>query len=216
MYKFIDRKSKEKDEEIIMLIIVSGSSGVGKNTVLNELFKKYPNYKNLVSCTTRGIREGEVEGLYYNYLTKEEFLKLHSQGEFAEYEEIHGNYYGMRIKDIDEAIKSEEIYIKDLGVEGAQNMQAIAGKENLLSIFIDAPKEVLRERLEGRGETQIDLRLSRYDYEHQYIKNYDYVVQNIDLLECVQEVDSVIKHYKMKKKREIECTKKGCEQCLGK
>lgn len=181
-----------------MLIIVSGSSGVGKNTVLNELFKNNPQYKNLVSCTTRGIREGEVEGLYYHYLTKEEFLDLNNKGEFAEYEEIHGNYYGTRIKDIQEAINSKQIYIKDLGVEGAQNMQAIAGKQNILCIFIDASKDVLRERLIGRGETQIDLRLSRYDYEHQYIKNYDHIVENIDLQTCVQEVKNLIENNKKK------------------
>ena len=199
-----------------MLVIVSGSSGVGKNTVLNELFKKNPKYKNLVSCTTRGIRDGEVEGLYYHYLTKEEFMELNSKGEFAEFEEIHGNYYGVRISDIENAIQSNDIYIKDLGVEGAQNMQAIAGRENLLCIFIDASKEILRERLIGRGETQIDLRLSRYDYEHQYIKNYDYVVQNIELDECVKEVDSIIKHKNLNKKSVKETKKKGYEQCLGK
>lgn len=199
-----------------MLVIVSGSSGVGKNTVLNELFKKNPKYKNLVSCTTRGIREGEVEGLYYHYLTKEEFLELNSKGEFAEYEEIHGNYYGMRISDIEKAIQSDDIYIKDLGVEGTQNMQAIAGRENLLCIFIDASKEILRERLIGRGETQIDLRLSRYDYEHQYVQNYDHVIQNIELDECVKDVNSIIKHYQLRKKVGKETKKKGVEQCQEK
>ena len=191
-----------------MFVIVSGSSGVGKNTVLNNIFEKDKSMKNLVSYTTRAMRNGEYDGLYYHYVTKDEFLKLYDANEFAEMEEIHGNYYGTKFSDIENAVQSSDIYVKDLGVEGAKNMQAIVGKENVLCVFIDAPKEVLRERLIGRGEKEIDLRLSRYDYEHQYLDIYDYVVQNIDLETCVNEVYSLIKNYKKK-----EITVKESEKC---
>ena len=142
-----------------MLVIFSGSSGVGKNTVIEELKKRNKKVKGLISCTTRQIREGEIKDVNYHYLTKEEFLEKFNQGELAEMEEIHGNYYGMAFEDLENAIKSNDIIIKDLGVEGTLNVKNVLPKEQVLYIFIDAPREVLRERLTHRGETQIDLRL---------------------------------------------------------
>ncbi len=187
-----------------MFVIVSGSSGVGKNTILNELFKLDSNIKNFVSYTTRDMREGEIDGVHYHFLSKPEFQKLNEQGKFCEVEEIHGNYYGCQIEDILHAIDSDQILIKDLGVEGAQNLEKIFGQDKIVTIFIDAPRDVLRQRLIDRGEKALELRLSRYDYEHTFVSNYDYVVQNIDLAQSVKQVLSIIREHQFQKKEQCQ------------
>ncbi len=181
-----------------MFILVSGSSGVGKNTVLNEVYKRKKEVKPFITYTTRKIREGEINGIHYHFIDKDEFLSRYEQGKFCEMEEIHGNYYGSQMQDIEEAIYGDKILIKDLGVEGVKNLIDILGKENVITIFIDAPKEVLKQRLESRGEKEIELRLSRYDYEHTFLNQYDYIVENIDLNDCVEEILEIIENHKKK------------------
>ena len=183
-----------------MFVIFSGSSGVGKNTVINELMKNNKNIKFFVSCTTRDMRPGEVKDVNYHYFTKEEFLKMYENHELAEYEEIHGNYYGARIEDILNAVNSEDIVIKDIGVEGNRNMRELLGKDKVLSIFIDAPKEVLLERLKGRGDAidNIELRMKRYDYEHTFMQDYEFIVQNDVVEDCAKRIQKILDNYKKK------------------
>lgn len=187
-----------------MFVIFSGSSGVGKNTVINELMKNNKNIKFFVSCTTRDMRPGEVKDVNYHYFTKEEFLKMYEKHELAEYEEIHGNYYGARIEDIMSAVESDDIVIKDMGVEGNKNMREVLGKGKVLSIFIDAPKEVLLERLKGRGDAEdnIALRMQRYDYEHTFMQDYDFVVQNDIVEDCANRIQKILDNAKKKEKNQ--------------
>lgn len=190
-----------------MLVLVSGVSGAGKSTVINKLMEKNKNYRRFASCTTRDMRPGEVDGVSYFFLNKEQFLEYDKQGKFAEIEEIHGNYYGSLVKDIQNAISGKDVVIKDIGVEGLANIRQIVGEENVLSIFIDVPKDVLRARLTDRGETQIDLRLSRYEYEHEekFLKLYNNIVQNINLDDCVKEFEVLIKNFQKKMKHKENC-----------
>lgn len=183
-----------------MFVIFSGSSGVGKNTVINELMKNNKNIKFFVSCTTRDIRPGEVKDVNYHYFTKEEFLKMYDNHELAEYEEIHGNYYGARIEDVLSAVDSCDVVIKDMGVEGNKNMRSVLGKGKVLSIFIDAPKDVLLERLRGRGDAEenIQLRMKRYDYEHTFMNDYDFIVQNDKVEDCAEKIQKIIDDFKKK------------------
>lgn len=198
-----------------MLVLVSGSSGVGKNTVLNEVFKKSKDVKPLVSFTTRNIRPGEINGVNYHFVDKPTFQKMKDEDKFFEVEEIHGNFYGCDTASIQNAVDSDYVFIKDLGVEGVVNLRKLLGRENVVTIFVDAPKDVLRERLISRGEKEIDLRLSRYDYEHTYISDYNYKVQNIDLQECVDEVWDIINQEKCKKKVVAKGDKGVSENELG-
>lgn len=185
-----------------MFVIFSGSSGVGKNTVINKLMENNKKIKFFVSCTTRDIRPGEVRDVNYHYFTKEEFLKMYNNHELAEYEEIHGNYYGARIEDILSAVNSDDIVIKDMGVEGNKNMREVLGKDKVLSIFIDAPKDVLLERLRGRGDAEdnIQLRMQRYDYEHTFMNDYDFVVQNDIVEDCAKKIQNILDKAKKKDK----------------
>lgn len=172
-----------------MFLILSGSSGVGKNTVINALKVQDKRFQQFVTYTTRQMREGEIDGVNYHFVTKETFMDMVNAGDICEYELIHGNYYGSSLSEIDSKLKQGYILIKDIGVEGQENLKKIlSDKYNVKSIFLTAPKEVLIERLIGRGETQIELRMSRYDYEQEFIPKFDKVINNFELQDTVNQI----------------------------
>lgn len=188
-----------------MFIILSGSSGVGKNTVMNELFARNKKIKPFVSYTTRNMREGEKDGVNYHYVTKEQFQELRNKGKFCEVEEIHSNFYGSNFDDIYSGLSGENIVIKDIGVEGAINLRRLfKNNDNVVTIFLTAPKDVLIERLQNRGEQQIELRMKRYDYEHTFLNQYDYVINNDNLENTIAKIFEIIdKHnYKIQNKEQ--------------
>lgn len=184
-----------------MLVIISGSSGVGKNTVINELLKNNSNLKLLKTCTTRKPRPGEMESpnCPYYFLTKEEFDQKIKEDKFAEVEEVHETFRGMLKSSLDEIVKGEHDYIKDIGVLGQVNLKRLLeNRAEVLSIFLTAPKKVLIERLKGRGEADIDLRISRMEFEESYKKNYDLIIRNIDLEKTLQRIQKAIQKFKSK------------------
>lgn len=186
----------------VVLILLSGCSGVGKNTVIKELLKRNPNTLRMIkTCTTRQPRQGEDrENGPYHYLTREEFDQKIKNGEFFEYEEIHKNFYGVLKQSIEEVVKGEYDYIKDIGVLGQINLKReVEPRAKVLSIFLTAPKKVLIERLKGRGEHDIDLRLSRMEFELSYLHNYDVQIENIHLHKTVPKIEKIIQKAKKKK-----------------
>jgi len=185
-----------------MLIILSGCSGVGKNTVIKELLKRNENtLKFLKTCTTRQPRENEdKENGPYHYLTKEGFDKKIKNDEFFEHEEIHKNFYGTLKQSIEDIILNKYDYIKDVGVLGQINLaRELSQKAKVLSIFLTAPKKVLIERLKNRGEADIDLRLSRMDFEMSYLHNYNFVIENLHLEKTVKKIEKLILKTKKQK-----------------
>ena len=115
----------EKGEKIKMFIMLAGSSGVGKNTLINDLKPKNSSVVLMPTLTTRAMRAGEVEGNPFYYLTKEEFEDKVKAGELFEHELIHGNFYGSSKIIFNEYLKSGKILMKDIGVEGAINLSRI-------------------------------------------------------------------------------------------
>ena len=187
-----------------MLIIISGSSGVGKNTVINALLERHQNLKLLKTCTTRPARVGEEESPYcpYYFLTKEEFDQKNNNDEFAEVEEVHQTFRGMLKSSLDEIQNGQFDYIKDIGVLGQINLKRLLkNKAPVLSIYLTAPKEVLIERLKGRGEMDIDLRISRMEFEESYKHNYDLIIENIVLEKTIKKIENAIAKYKKQKNK---------------
>lgn len=139
----------------------------------------------------------------YLYLTKEEFEDKIKNGEMFEYEEIHENFYGMLKSSVDEIKKKENHFIKDIGVLGQINLKrALKSKVEVLSIFLTAPKEELIKRLKARGDHDIDLRMSRMEFELGYAKNYDYVIENNNLDKTIKKIEALIKkHEKIEQKK---------------
>lgn len=167
-----------------MFIILTGSSGVGKNTVITEIEKRHSNFRLMPTYTTREKRLKEVDGYPFYYITKDEFQQKIKDGELIEYEHIHNNFYGSSYKILKDNLKEDIVLIKDLGIEGAQNLTLkISNITPVKKIFLTTTKHELKKRLKGRGEKQIKLRLKRYKREQREINKFDYIIHNYDLNE---------------------------------
>lgn len=178
-----------------MFIILSGCSGVGKNTVIRELIKRNKNIKTYKTCTTRpNVRAEEQVNSDYIHLTREEFQDKINKGELFEFEEIHGNFYGT-LKESVELMKVQNL-IKDIGVEGQISFVKNLPKEiDVVSIFLYAPKDELVKRLTARGEQEIEKRMKRFEYENELSKNYDYIIDNYDLEKTLAKIEDIIEKH---------------------
>ena len=180
-----------------MLVLLSGVSGAGKDTIKKELIKRMENVESLPSFTSRLPREGEIEGEIYHFVSKEEFERMINDGELYEYDIHHENYYGTSKKLMNEKIQSGKIIVKDIDVNGTENLIKLLKNEvKLITIFLRVPKEVLKERLEKRTDNpnpkDIELRLNRFDYEESKIDIYDYVIKNNDLEKTISIIMTII------------------------
>ena len=174
-------------------IVISGPSGVGKGTICNKLFNELNAWYS-VSTTTREPREGEVDGVNYYFVSKEEFEKKIKDGEFLEYNVYNGNYYGTSKKIVLEKMEEGVNVFSEIDVNGAHNIKKIF--PDALLIYIAPPSmEALRERLMSRGtesEDMIDERLKIAEKEMQEVDFYDYVVINDVLEVATKEVKDII------------------------
>ena len=120
-----------------MLVLLSGVSGAGKDTIKKELIKRMDNVISLPSYTTRPMREGDVAGQTYNFVTKEEFEEMINNGEFYEYNLHHENYYGTSRKLMNEKIQSGKIIVKDIDVNGVENLIHLLKQDTkVITIFL--------------------------------------------------------------------------------
>ena len=182
-----------------MLVILSGVSGAGKDTIKKELINRMENVISLPSFTSRKPRNDEEEGVQYHFITKEQFKEKIKNGEFYEYDIHHENYYGTSRKLMNEKIKSGKIIVKDIEVNGTENLMKILKNETkLVTIFLKVDKEELKRRLVNRGdnlsEAEMQLRLDRLEYEESKIGLYDYVIKNDDLEKTIQIVKTIIEN----------------------
>lgn len=176
------------------LVVVSGFAGTGKGTVMKELLGRYDSYALSISATTRNPRPGEVDGREYFFKTKEEFEQMIADNEFVEHACYVGNYYGTPKKYVQEQLAAGKDVILEIEIQGALNIKSQF--PDALLLFIAPPSaDVLKSRLVGRGtETAevIEQRLARAVEESKGIENYDYLVVNDDLDECVENVHQMI------------------------
>jgi len=180
------------------LIILSAPSGSGKTTLCRALQRRDESIRFSVSCTSRTKRKGEINGVDYTFLTDQEFKKRIENGEFAEWEQIHGNYYYGTLKAILEAaIQHQELLLLELDVKGAMSIKNIYS-EKTLSIFVEPPSmDDLYTRLVKRGtdsEERIAKRLERLTAELEYKSNFDHHIINDDVKNAVDEIMNIIQH----------------------
>lgn len=177
-----------------MFVILTGSSGVGKNTIIKELTKDNANIVMMPTFTTRDKRPGEVEGYPYFYISKEEFQSKIKNNEFIEYEHIHNNFYGSSFSVFNDYITKGKVLIKDIGVEGAQNLCfKLADKTDIVKIFLTTKhKSDLKNRLKGREEKQIKLRLKRYKYEQKQKNKFDFIIYNQSIKTTLDSINTII------------------------
>lgn len=177
-----------------MLLVISGPSGTGKGTIIEQLMKADDNLVFSVSATTRAPRPGEVDGVHYHFMTVERYRELVAQNAFVEHAEVHGNLYGTLKSEVNERLARGEDVVLDIDVQGALNV--IGSGIECVSIFILPPSlKVLRERLTGRGtETpeQVERRLHNAIEEITHKDKYQYKVINDDLDTAIRTVQTII------------------------
>ena len=183
-------------------IIVSGPSGVGKSTVCGKVRENMPDLKFSISCTTRQPRTGEVDGVHYYFITREEFEKRIANDEFIEYARVFDNIYGTLASEVIERVRRGEDVFLDIDVQGALQIRAAAEKNELLKkvcefVLLAPPSfEILENRLRSRATDsaeQIEMRLAKAKHELSFYRHYDYVVVNDDLDKAVCDVESIIR-----------------------
>ena len=166
------------------ILILSGPSGCGKSTLLKEVYKDIDDYYFSISTTTRAPRVGEVNGVDYFFVTKEEFEKDINNGDFLEYAKVHDNYYGTSLKPIKKALDESKLVIFDIDVQGHEIVRT---KLNSIttSVFITTPSlEVLETRLNSRNTDSLEIiekRIKNAKGEVEYFQDYDYLIINDDL-----------------------------------
>ena len=184
------------------LIIFSGPSGSGKDTVLNELLQKHDDVKLSISATTRKPRGNEVDGVHYYFISKEDFEKKIDDNEMLEYAVYGDNYYGTPKAPVDKWLTEGKTVILKIEVQGAEKIRKMYPEA--LSIFIMPPSlKVLEKRIRGRQsekEEDIIKRLSIAKNELERACEYDFAVINDDLDDAVEDVASIIKAEKLRYK----------------
>lgn len=178
-----------------LLIVVSGFSGAGKGTLMNALLAEYPDeYALSISATTRQPRPGEEEGVSYFYKTTEHFEKMIAQDELIEYARYVDNYYGTPKTYVEERLKEGKDVILEIEIQGALKVKE--KYPDTLLLFVTPPTaSELRHRLISRGTESpevIESRLKRAVEEAEYMEQYDYLIVNDKLEQCVEELHQVI------------------------
>ena len=179
-----------------LLIVISGPSGVGKGTIVNRLLES-GNYALSISCTTRQMRKGEVEGKSYFFITDEEFLKSVKENGFLEYSKHFEHYYGTPRKFVENQLKTHDV-ILEIEPNGALQVKE-SHPEAILIMIVPPDEQALRSRLIGRGTEsmeEIERRIARMEYELSKKDLYDYAIVNDDLDECVEKLENLIKELK--------------------
>lgn len=176
------------------LFVYSGSSGVGKGTIMQRILEADPNLRLSVSDTTRARRTGEIAGVHYNYVSREEFDRKVAQDGFLEHAEYCGNCYGTPKAQVESMLSEGYDVLLEIEVQGGLNIMNKVS--DCVSIFILPPDvETLERRLRKRGtetEAQIKRRLETAMYEISFANKYEYNVVNGDLDKAVEDVLAII------------------------
>lgn len=176
------------------LYVISGSSGVGKGTVIKEFLNKHPEFKLSISCTTRKKRDGEEHGVNYFFLSKEEFANCVQNGEFLEWAEFSGNCYGTKKSFVEKTLQNGDNLILEIDTKGALNVKKIMPEAVL--IFILPPSiEELEARLRGRHtetEEAIQKRLASIKTEIENSQYFDYKIVNDTVNNAVTKIEDIV------------------------
>ncbi len=177
------------------LIVVSGPSGVGKDTVLEEVFARDPSLRRSVSYTTRPPRPGETDGHPYTFVNQKTFLNMIDREEFLEFATVYGHLYGTSLRRVREAIAEGDDVVLKIDVQGAARVRDRLGAEPLFIFLLPPSPEELRRRLFDRGAddtSSLEVRWANAVNELAEQGKYDHRVVNDDVPRAAQEILSII------------------------
>jgi len=184
------------------IIVISGPSGSGKSTLIRELFEKFDNLTFSVSYTTRKIRNGEQEGINYNYVSEETFKNMIDNDKFVEWASVYGKYYGTAWEEIKKKSEKDNILILDIDIQGAKKIKEKFNEA--LMVLISPPSfSELKKRLvnrEKRNDEDIRNRLAISLSELKEYQIYDNIIINDDLEKAKLTLNSIVRAYKSRTK----------------
>ena len=193
-----------------LLIVISSPSGAGKTSVCKMILDNDTRIKISISATTRKARQNEINGIDYNFISRDDFQKKIKDNQFLEYAEVFDNFYGSLIKDVERITNIKKDVLFDIDWQGTQQLYQ-SKPSNLVSIFILPPsRSEIENRLKqreldsGDDDSIIDQRMSKFKDEISHWVEYDYVVVNKNLDTCVQEVLNIINAERKKRHRQID------------
>lgn len=177
------------------LFVISGSSGVGKGTVIKGFLKRNPDFALSISHTTRSEREGEVNGINYYFVSKQEFQQSIKNDEFLEWAEFSGNYYGTKKESVKKLLNENKNIILEIDTQGA--LQIKEKMPEAVLIFIAPPSyQDLEFRLRNRNTESEEAISKRLDFVKLEIRNseyFDYKIINDEINTAIEELEKVIK-----------------------
>lgn len=189
-----------------ILFIITSPSGGGKGTLIKEILRTTENISYSVSFTTRKMREGEIHGKDYFFVSPDEFENLVRQGDFLEFANVHGNFYGTLQRQVKMETESGRDIILEIDVQGAESVKA--KMPEAVSVFILPPSfEVLRQRLVSRrteSEADLQIRLNNAKTEVKYFNRFDYVIINKEKIKAAENLRSVIAAERLRSVRQTE------------
>lgn len=176
------------------LVILSGPSGVGKDTLINAWKVRNARVERVVAYTTRDPRPGEADGIDYHFVSPHEFREKAEKGDFLEWKQVHGNFYATPLTDMNAMLEAGKIAILKIDVQGALDVMEL--RKDALSIFILPPStEELEHRIRSRAQDaphEIEKRLQNARDELAESDKYQFRVVNDDLMECIDLLETIV------------------------
>lgn len=180
------------------ILLISGPSGSGKSTLIKRLIVEFGDELYFsISSTTREMREGETDGVNYHFISESEFRAGIDRGEFLEWANVHGKFYGTSLKAVMSELERGKTVLFDIDVQGYEIVRGKVPRSELASVFITTPSlSELRVRLQARGsnaDTDIALRLQNAQEEMKRLGEYDYLIINDRLEQAYENFRSIYK-----------------------
>lgn len=189
-----------------LMFILSSPSGAGKTTLAERLLTKDGEMVLSISATTRQRRPGEAHGKDYFFVSEDEFKRMRDNGEFMEWANVFGHYYGTPRSLVEDTLRQGRDVLFDIDWQGAQQLDEVAG-EDVVKVFILPPsREELERRLRRRAQDPEDVvqkRMAKADAEMSHWAEYDYVIVNYDLDESEELLRSILFAERLKRRRQI-------------
>jgi guanylate kinase len=189
-----------------LMFILSSPSGAGKTTLADRLLKTDGELVLSISATTRPRRPGETHGHDYFFVSEEEFTRMRDNGEFLEWANVFGNFYGTPRARVEETLRVGKDVLFDIDWQGAQQLDEVAG-EDVVKVFILPPsRDELERRLRRRAQDPEDVvqkRMAKADAEMSHWAEYDYVIVNYDLDQSESLLRSILFAERLKRRRQV-------------
>lgn len=194
---------KIKNDQRVVLLVISGPSGAGKGTLVKKLIHSVSSLNLSVSITTRKPRAKEVNGRDYIFVDEKYFQKGIKKGEFLEWAKVHGDYYGTPYKGVKESFKKGKDLVLEIDVQGAIQVKKKINSAVLIFVMPSSLMELKKRLIKRHTETPdlIKKRMQDAKEEIKYLKHYDYLVYNDNLQDAIQELKAIYLAEKCKVKR---------------